>query len=77
MKPIIKYRGGKYREIKYFEEFIPEGFDTYIEPFVGGGAVFFYLEPRKSIAGKPTLPNGEPTHDSRMSSSPWTNRRVR
>ena len=49
MKPIIKYRGGKYREIKYFEEFIPEGFDTYIEPFVGGGAVFFYLEPRKSI----------------------------
>lgn len=48
MKPILKYRGGKSREIKYFKEYIPK-FDTYIEPFFGGGAVYFYLEPEKAI----------------------------
>jgi DNA adenine methylase len=49
MKPVLKYRGGKYNEIKYFKKYFPSNFDTYIEPFVGGGAVFFYLEHKKSI----------------------------
>lgn len=48
MKPILKYRGGKSREIKFFKDLIPD-FDTYIEPFFGGGSVFFDLEPEKSI----------------------------
>lgn len=48
MKPILKYPGGKRLEIKYFAELIPP-FETYIEPFLGGGAVFFYLEPPKAI----------------------------
>lgn len=43
MKPMIKYRGGKSKEIKFFEEYIPSTFNRYTEPFVGGGAVFFYL----------------------------------
>lgn len=49
MKPIIKYRGGKSKEISFFEKYIPEDFDTYYEPFFGGGAVFFYLEPQKAV----------------------------
>ena len=49
MRPIIKYRGGKSREIQEFQRFIPETFDNYIEPFFGGGAVFFFLEPENSI----------------------------
>jgi len=49
MNPIIKYPGGKRQEIKYFEKYIPKNFNRYIEPFVGGGALFFYLEPEKSI----------------------------
>lgn len=49
MDPVIKYRGGKSREIKRFSEYIPSEFDTYIEPFLGGGAVYFYLEPPKAI----------------------------
>lgn len=49
MKPVLKYRGGKYKEIKYFIDYIPQNFDTYIEPFVGGGALFFYLEHKKNI----------------------------
>lgn len=33
MKPLIKWPGGKGREIKNFEELIPK-FDKYIEPFL-------------------------------------------
>ena len=40
---MIKYRGGKSKEIKYFEDYIPSDYSRFIEPFVGGGAVFFYL----------------------------------
>lgn len=49
MNPVLKYRGGKSREIPRFIQYIPEGFDRYIEPFLGGGALFFYLEPDNAI----------------------------
>lgn len=49
MKPIIKYRGGKSKEIPFFSAYIPRFRGAYIEPFFGGGAVFFYLEPHKAI----------------------------
>ena len=49
MNPVLKYRGGKSREIPKFLPYIPNSFNTYIEPFLGGGAVFFYLEPKKAI----------------------------
>ncbi|MBN1896152.1 MAG: DNA adenine methylase [Candidatus Aenigmarchaeota archaeon] len=48
MKPLIKWAGGKSNEIKNIIEIIPK-FDRYIEPFFGGGALFFYLEPKKAI----------------------------
>lgn len=49
MKSMIKYRGGKTREIPNFEKYFPDNYDTYYEPFFGGGAVFFYLQPEKAI----------------------------
>lgn len=49
MKPVIKYRGGKSKEIDYLKKYFPKEYDRYIEPFFGGGAVFFYLEPQKAI----------------------------
>lgn len=49
MKPILKYPGGKQREIADFEKYIPSDYDTYIEPFLGGGSLYFYLEPPKAI----------------------------
>nr|WP_302427645.1 Dam family site-specific DNA-(adenine-N6)-methyltransferase [Limosilactobacillus mucosae] len=48
MKSILKYRGGKSTEIKYFRDYIPN-FRTYYEPFFGGGAVYFYLEPEHAV----------------------------
>ena len=47
LKPLIKWPGGKTSEICRFDSLIPE-YDRYIEPFVGGGAVFFYLNPQKA-----------------------------
>lgn len=49
MKPMIKYRGGKSKELPFFEPYIPEQFDTYYEPFLGGGAVYFHIAPQKAV----------------------------
>ncbi len=49
MNPVLKYRGGKSREIPRFLQYVPDDFNRYIEPFLGGGAVFFYLEPDNAI----------------------------
>lgn len=49
MKPLLKYRGGKSKEIPHIEKHIPFFRGRYIEPFFGGGAMFFYLEPKKAI----------------------------
>jgi DNA adenine methylase len=49
LKPLIKWSGGKGDEIKIFEKYFPNSYDTYIEPFVGGGAVYFYLNPEKAV----------------------------
>lgn len=49
MKPLIKWSGGKYDEIKFFEKHIPINYETYIEPFFGGGGVFFSLNPQKAV----------------------------
>ena len=51
MNPMIKYRGGKSKEIPSFSAYIPEEYDTYYEPFVGGGAVYFHLQPPKAVIG--------------------------
>lgn len=49
MKPMIKYRGGKSKEIPNIMCHIPQFTGRYIEPFFGGGALFFHLEPRQAI----------------------------
>lgn len=44
MNPLIKWPGGKSGEINKIKQYIPK-YDRYIEPFFGGGALFFYLNP--------------------------------
>lgn len=48
MKPILKWTGGKSSELSFIKPIIPK-FNRFVEPFVGGGAVFFDLECEKSI----------------------------
>lgn len=49
MKPILKYPGGKRKELNIIKKFIPQYEGKYIEPFFGGGALFFELEPKNSL----------------------------
>jgi DNA adenine methylase len=42
-RPFLKWAGGKQRLLQQYEAFFPAGFERYLEPFVGGGAVFFRL----------------------------------
>lgn len=42
-EPFLKWAGGKGQLLKQYEAFFPLKFNNYIEPFVGGGAVFFHL----------------------------------
>jgi len=49
LKPLVKWSGGKSDEIKFFEKYIPKDFDIYLEPFIGGGSVYFHLNPNKAV----------------------------
>lgn len=49
LSPIVKWSGGKSDEISKILPYLPETYDTYLEPFIGGGALYFHLEPQKSV----------------------------
>jgi len=42
-KPFLKWAGGKGQLLRQYESFFPSKFNNYLEPFVGGGAVFFHF----------------------------------
>jgi len=44
LKPILKWAGGKEQELKYIHPALPNSFNNYYEPFIGGGAVFFSIK---------------------------------
>lgn len=48
-KPLLKWPGGKRRLLKYLLPLIPKKFGRYHEPFCGGGALFFALQPAGSL----------------------------
>ena len=52
IKPFVKWAGGKNGLINSLVSFIPKNFNSYFEPFVGGGALFFYLKNRKILNSK-------------------------
>ncbi len=48
-RPFVKWAGGKRQIIDKLKEYVPDEFDTYYEPFVGGGALLFELSPKKAV----------------------------
>lgn len=51
LKPFLKWPGGKRWLFESAQFAMPEFEGQYIEPFVGGGAVFFQARPRKALLG--------------------------
>ena len=49
LKPITKWVGGKRQLLNELNVFKPDSFNTYFEPFVGGGAFLFNLAPEKAV----------------------------
>ena len=45
-RPFIKWAGGKRQLLPELQRYVPAHFERYIEPFVGGGALFFALSAR-------------------------------
>lgn len=49
-KPVLKWAGGKRQLLENLKSALPqEGYNRYIEPFIGGGALLFELQPTKAI----------------------------
>lgn len=49
MDPFLKWAGGKRWLINNHSNIFPIDYNRYFEPFLGSGAVFFHLKPRKAI----------------------------
>ena len=45
VSPILKWAGGKTRLMSELISRLPESWEGYYEPFVGGGALFFRMGP--------------------------------
>ena len=47
--PVLKWVGGKRQLLNTFKPLFPRKITTYCEPFFGGGAVLFDLQPKKAL----------------------------
>ncbi|HFI0104699.1 TPA: DNA adenine methylase [Streptococcus suis] len=49
LQPFTKWTGGKRQLLPVIKSLMPDNYNSYFEPFIGGGAVFFELTPQKAI----------------------------
>lgn len=49
LKPFTKLVGGKRQLLPQLQKFMPKKYETYFEPFVGGGALLFSLHPQNAV----------------------------
>lgn len=49
LSPVIKWAGGKEQELKYILPNLPSKIYRFIEPFVGGGAVYFSMDTAEKL----------------------------
>ena len=54
-KPFLKWAGGKAQLLNHLKPLIPHHFNDYFEPFLGGGAMFFYLSSNGLLLNKTYL----------------------
>ena len=47
--PFLKWPGGKRWLVRQLDGLFPSVYERYLEPFLGGGAMFFHLSPRRAI----------------------------
>ncbi|MBX3000512.1 MAG: DNA adenine methylase [Caldilineaceae bacterium] len=47
--PLLKWAGGKSQLLAQLEPYFPQRYDRLIEPFIGGAAVYFHLQPERAI----------------------------
>ncbi len=47
--PVVKWAGGKRQLLPIIKSKLPKEFNTYYEPFLGGGALLFDLSPERAI----------------------------
>lgn len=50
MKPLFMWAGGKKKMLKKYDEHLPEIFNSYCEPFLGGGAMFVWAYQKNPAA---------------------------
>jgi len=48
-KPFLKWAGGKTQLLSELTTLVPSTYSKYIEPFLGGGALFFHLRPQTAV----------------------------
>ena len=48
-KPFVKWAGGKRQIIDKLKQYVPDEYNTYYEPFIGGGALLFELAPKNAV----------------------------
>lgn len=49
LKPLVKWSGGKFDEIPKFISHIPNDYEIYLEPFIGGASVLLNVNPKKAV----------------------------
>lgn len=49
LQPFTKWTGGKRQLLPIIKSLMPDNYNNYFEPFVGGGALFFELSPDKAV----------------------------
>jgi DNA adenine methylase len=49
LRPFIKWVGGKRQLLSAIDELVPEHYNRYFEPFLGGGALLLHLQPKDAV----------------------------
>lgn len=51
MQPVIKWSGSKRSQSQIIKSYLPNTFNTYFEPFIGGGSMLYAINPKQAVCG--------------------------